>query len=52
MDKINPNDMLGGTDCGLGTFANMGNVTHHVGLQKLDALANGGALASEMLPST
>lgn len=44
IDKIDPNDVLGGTDCGFETFANFGNVTHLAGLQKLEALANGAAL--------
>ncbi len=47
IDKLDPNDILGGTDCGFETFANMGNVTRLVGLQKLEALANGAALASQ-----
>ena len=49
IDKINPNDILGGTDCGFETFASMGNVTYQVGLQKLEALAEGAALASQRL---
>jgi len=47
IDKINPNDILGGTDCGFETFANFGNVPYVVGLQKLEALAEGAALASQ-----
>ena len=47
IDKLNPNDILGGTDCGFETFAGMGNVPRLVGLQKLEALANGAALASQ-----
>jgi len=47
IEKLDPNDILGGTDCGFETFANMGNVTRLVGLQKLEALANGAALASQ-----
>jgi 5-methyltetrahydropteroyltriglutamate--homocysteine methyltransferase len=46
IDKLGPNRILGGTDCGFETFANMGNVTRLVGLQKLEALASGAALAS------
>jgi 5-methyltetrahydropteroyltriglutamate--homocysteine methyltransferase len=49
IDKINPNDILGGTDCGFETFANSDNVTYQVGLQKLEALANGAALATQKL---
>ena len=49
IDKIDPNDILGGTDCGFETFANFGNVPYVVGLQKLEALAEGAALASEGL---
>ena len=49
IDKINPNDILGGTDCGFETFASFGNVPYIVGLQKLEALAEGVALASEGL---
>ena len=49
IDKINPNNILGGTDCGFETFANFGNVSYVVGLQKLEALAEGAALASEDL---
>ena len=47
--KIHPDDLLGGTDCGFETFASMGNVTREVGLQKLEALASGAALANERL---
>ena len=47
--KIGPDDLLGGTDCGFETFANMGNVTREVGLQKLQALGEGAALANERL---
>ncbi len=47
--KISPDDLLGGTDCGFETFANMGNVTREVGLQKLQALAEGAALANQRL---
>ncbi|MEM0287878.1 MAG: hypothetical protein QXG05_06915 [Nitrososphaerota archaeon] len=43
LDKIGPERLLGGTDCGFETFASMGNVTYHVGLQKLRALADGAA---------
>ena len=49
IDKINPDDILGGTDCGFETFASFGNVPYIVGLQKLEALAEGAALASEGL---
>lgn len=48
-NKINPNNLLGGTDCGFETFAYFDNVTYQVGLRKLEALANGVALASERL---
>ena len=47
--KIGPDDLLGGTDCGFETFANMGNVTREVGLQKLQALAEGASLANSRL---
>lgn len=49
IDKMSPDYILGGTDCGFETFASMGNVTYAVGLQKLEALANGAALANERL---
>jgi 5-methyltetrahydropteroyltriglutamate--homocysteine methyltransferase len=49
IDKINPNDILGGTDCGFETFSNFDNVTYQVGLQKLQALADGVALANQRL---
>jgi len=52
IDKINSNDILGGTDCGFETFASMGNVPYVVGLQKLEALAEGAALASQRLGLT
>jgi len=48
-EKLNPDDLLGGTDCGFETFASMGNVTRDVGLQKLEALAEGVALANQRL---
>ena len=47
--KISPDDLYGGTDCGFETFASMGNVTREVGLQKLQALAEGTALANKRL---
>ena len=49
IDKLSPNDILGGTDCGFETFASMGNVPYAVGLQKLEALAEGTALANQRL---
>ncbi|HVP23287.1 MAG TPA: hypothetical protein VMS77_05185 [Conexivisphaerales archaeon] len=49
MDKLGPERLLGGTDCGFETFANMGNVTYGVGLQKLRSLAEGAWLESERL---
>jgi 5-methyltetrahydropteroyltriglutamate--homocysteine methyltransferase len=49
LDKIGPERLLGGTDCGFETFASMGNVTYQVGLQKLKSLADGAALLSERL---
>lgn len=54
IDRIDPSDLLGGTDCGFETFAGFGNVTHTVGLQKLESLARGAALATERIgvPST
>jgi 5-methyltetrahydropteroyltriglutamate--homocysteine methyltransferase len=45
-DKVGPEDLLGGTDCGFETFAGFGNVTYLVGLQKLAALGEGVRLAS------
>lgn len=47
--KIPPDDLLGGSDCGFETFASMGNVTREVGLQKLQAAAEGAALANQRL---
>jgi 5-methyltetrahydropteroyltriglutamate--homocysteine methyltransferase len=47
--KIGPDSLLGGTDCGFETFANMGNVTKEVGLEKLQALGEGVALANGRL---
>lgn len=49
LDKLGPDKLLGGTDCGFETFASMGNVTYQVGLQKLRSLAEGTALLSERL---
>ena len=49
IDKINPDDVLGGTDCGFETFASMGNVPYTVGLQMLEALAEGASLANQRL---
>jgi 5-methyltetrahydropteroyltriglutamate--homocysteine methyltransferase len=49
LDKIGPERLLGGTDCGFETFASMGNVTYQVGLQKLKSLAEGAALLSERI---
>ena len=47
--KIDPDRLYGGTDCGFETFAYFGNVTYQVGLQKLEALADGAALANSKL---
>ena len=49
--KIDPNRLYGGTDCGFETFAYFGNVPYQVGLQKLEALAEGAALANKKLGS-
>ncbi|MDG6933525.1 MAG: hypothetical protein JRN68_02390 [Nitrososphaerota archaeon] len=49
LDKLGPDRLLGGTDCGFETFASMGNVTYQVGLQKLKSLSEGAALLSERL---
>ncbi len=46
MDKLGPERVLGGTDCGFETFAGMGNVPKVVGLQKLKSLSEGAAEAS------
>jgi 5-methyltetrahydropteroyltriglutamate--homocysteine methyltransferase len=45
LDKLGPENLLGGTDCGFETFAGMGNVPKIVGLQKLKSLSDGAALA-------
>ncbi|AUX08558.1 5-methyltetrahydropteroyltriglutamate--homocysteine methyltransferase [Halalkaliarchaeum desulfuricum] len=42
-----PDRILAGADCGLGTFAGFGAVDPEIAWQKLDALADGAALASE-----
>jgi len=47
VDKIDPNDIPGGADCGFETFADLGNVPYVVGLQKLGALAEGATMASQ-----
>jgi len=49
IDKIDPNNLLGGTDCGFETFANFGNTTYIVGVQKLASLGEGVRLASRDL---
>ncbi len=49
IDKLDPEDLLGGTDCGFETFANFGNTTYAVGLQKLASLGEGVVLASRDL---
>jgi 5-methyltetrahydropteroyltriglutamate--homocysteine methyltransferase len=46
LDKLGPERVLGGTDCGFETFAGMGNVPKIVGLQKLKSLSEGAAEAS------
>ncbi|MHB8701117.1 MAG: uroporphyrinogen decarboxylase/cobalamine-independent methonine synthase family protein [Nitrososphaerales archaeon] len=47
--KIDPNYLLGGTDCGFETFAGFGNVSYPVALLKLRALVEGASLASKRL---
>src|SRR5579884_4049299 len=49
LDKIGPENLLGGTDCGFETFASMGNVTYQVGLMKLKALVEGAELESKLV---
>lgn len=47
--KIDPDRLYGGTDCGFETFAYFDNVPYQIGLQKLEALANGVTLANSRL---
>ncbi len=49
IDKIGPERLMAGTDCGFETFASVNNVTYGVGLQKLQAAAMGAKLESERL---
>ncbi len=49
IEGFDPKNLLGGTDCGFQTFLGFDNVTRTVALQKLEALAQGTALASERL---
>lgn len=43
---IGPERLIAGTDCGFGTFAGFGNVDPAIAYTKLEALAQGAALAS------
>jgi 5-methyltetrahydropteroyltriglutamate--homocysteine methyltransferase len=45
-------NVIGGTDCGFETFAAVGNVPYKIGLLKLEALAIGAKLASDILQET
>ena len=47
IDKINPKEILGGTDCGFETYSGLGNVSYVVAIQKLRSLVAGAELASE-----
>jgi 5-methyltetrahydropteroyltriglutamate--homocysteine methyltransferase len=47
--KIDPNKLIGGTDCGFETFAGLDNVTYPVALQKLESLSKGAELESKRL---
>ncbi|MGI0091558.1 MAG: hypothetical protein ACREBS_07610 [Nitrososphaerales archaeon] len=49
LEKVGPDNILAGTDCGFETFAKFGKLTHTVALQKLVALTQGAALASKRL---
>lgn len=49
IDKIGPERLMAGTDCGFETFASVNNVTYRVGLQKLQAAAVGAEIESERL---
>lgn len=49
IDKIGPERLMAGTDCGFETFASVNNVTYEVGLQKLQAAAVGAEIESERL---
>jgi len=49
IDALPRESLLAGTDCGFETFANFGNVTHAVGLLKLESLVAGATAISEKL---
>lgn len=49
IDRLDPNDVLGGADCGFETFASIGDVPCVVGFQKFEALAEGAAFACQRL---
>jgi 5-methyltetrahydropteroyltriglutamate--homocysteine methyltransferase len=49
IDRLGPEKLMAGTDCGFETFAGVNNLTYKVGLQKLQALAMGAGLSSERL---
>ncbi len=49
IDKIGPERIMAGTDCGFETFVGVNHTTYTVGLQKLEAAAVGAQLESERL---
>ena len=49
IDKIGPERIMAGTDCGFETFVGVNHTTYLVGLQKLEAAAAGAQLESERL---
>lgn len=49
IEKIGPEKLLAGTDCGFETFAGFGNVAYPVAIQKLQSLVNGASLAEKIL---
>jgi 5-methyltetrahydropteroyltriglutamate--homocysteine methyltransferase len=49
IDKIGPERIMAGTDCGFETFVGVNHTTYLVGLQKLEAAALGAQLESERL---
>ena len=49
IDKIGPERIMAGTDCGFETFVGVNHTTYAVGLQKLEAASVGAQLESERL---
>ena len=48
-DRVDPDQLMAGTDCGFSTFAGFGNVDENIVYKKLESLVVGSELASKVI---